>query len=324
MLYLAPIFLLVISYLLGELFTSVIRDNQIGIAERCLVGTFIFFTVFEAFNLVTIKLEGSFKIMSIAFTIFLLAIILVCGVFIAKKIYEHLEVKNPINIKPILIIACVIFVQVICFFILMPDTEGDCTVSTVNTTLMSDRIYENHPEMGDTFEYGITFRGKLVALPIMYSYIKTLFSGSTVCLVYRAIPIWTLLLSFICYGIWAKYLFKKDENVDIKVVLFLMGLGLLNMCGIFSKNCIFYNQMFRGFRGETIVFAVIAPYCLYCLLYMVNTKTNKKWIYIFLSLLAEITIADFQKGFIPTIISLLVFILLHHVARLWRWIKCRQ
>lgn len=334
MLYLAPIFLLVIAYLTGEILSTILRDKNSNIAEKCLIGTFALLVIFEGFVLVAQRINLSFNRMCIFYSVLLILIVAINAVFLSKRIYENLVVKEPISIEPIVMIVVIILIQVAGFFILMPDVTADYTLETVNTTIVSDSIYKYNPGTGKVFQNGLTLRGGIVTLPIFYAYLEKVFNhvsisgndftGNIACLIYRAIPTWGLLLSFICYGTWANYLFKKDKRIQLKVAIFLTGLGLLNICGMFSKNCIFYNQMFRGFRGETICFSVIIPYAIYCLMKMINNKNNVKWINVLLALLCTVMLVDYQKGFVPTVIAILICIAIHFINRLGRWLKCRQ
>lgn len=323
MIYLAPLFLIVISYFFGELFCFIIRDEKSNIAEKTIIGTILMLLSFEGFSLVTIKMVSSFKFTCFLYSIFLLLVVLLAIIVTHKKIFDSIRIRNLIDVKPIIAVVIIFMLQVFAFFILMPDTSLDYTLETVNTTIASDLIYENHPGLGDTFKYGITFRGKIVALPIFYAYLKTLFNGNTACFIYRAIPIWSLILNMLCYGVWAGHLFIKTANYKYKISVFLLGLGALNLCGMFSQNCIFYNQMFRGFRGGTICFSFLLPYCIYCLFSMANTKKNNKWIYIFLALICSLTLTDYEKGFIPIVLSVFLGIAAYHVNKLGRWIQRR-
>lgn len=320
MLYLAPVFLIVIAYIIGELFSGLFKYKEAILAEKCLLGTFLLAIFFEGFVLLAIKEEIPFKALCIAFSVLLLVIIALCVIFVSKRIYKNLEIKDPIDMGPIAMVVSIFAVQCICFFVFMPDAASDYTVELVNTTLYSNEIYTLNPGTGEVLQ-GMTFRGKIVSLPVFYAYISTLFGGNVSCLIYRAIPIWSLTLNFICYGLWAIYLFKNDERRQIKVAIFLTSLGVLNICGMFSKNCIFYNQMFKGFNGETICFSVIIPYCIYCALYMISNKVNNKWINILLALVCSIALTDYQKGFVPTIIVVLICCSIHLVNRIRRWIK---
>lgn len=324
MLYLTPILLLVIAYMYGELVFIIIGDKDSSIAEKCIVGTFLLLITFEIFFAIAMYNSIPFHILCKTYSIFLLLMMILILFALRGRLFKSLLVNNPVNIKPCILVLAMLLIQIACFFVLMPDTNLDQTLETINATIASDAIYSVHPGIGESFNGGMYVRGIFVSLPIFYSYIYSLFDGNTACFVYRAIPSWTLFLSFISYGIWAKFLFNKEEKIEEKISIFLTGLGLLNLSGMFSKDCVFYSQMFRGFRGETISFTVILPYCVYCIIYMINTKTNRKMIYLFLALLAELSIADYEKCFIPTVACVLLCIIIYHINKAWRWFKCRQ
>lgn len=324
MLYLAPLFLLVISYIFGEITVALFRDDNIVAAEKCLIGTFVLLISFEMFYIPAVYFSIPFHITCRMFSLFLLAVIVLALLFNGKRMAKNIRINNPVDLKPCIHVLLILAIQIICFFVLMPDKTMDQTIETVNMTLASDSFYGNHPGTGEAYTGGMTVRGVFVSLPYFFSYVYSLFEGNTACFVYRAMPMWSLFLSFICYGLWARLLFENEERIDGKISIFLTGLGLLNLSGMFSKDCIFYSQMFRGFRGETICFVMILPYCIYVLLEMICKKNNKKVIYIIMALLAELTIADHEKCFIPTIACILLGIIMCQCVRFWRWIKCRQ
>lgn len=322
--YLAPVFLLVISYVFGELYWLVTGKKEMGVTEKCIVGTFLLLLSFELGNLLSIKTQTSFESLCDIYSIFLLIVVLLAAILLSKDIYKHLYVSEPVDVLPSLAVLAVLLLQFACFFYLMPDLTSDYTLETINTTIESNLIYENHPGMGETFQYGITFRGKLVSLPIFYAYLSTLFTGEKASFLYRAIPIWTLLISYIVYGLWANILFKKENRKKVMIAMFLVGVGIINLSGMFSKNCIFYNQMFRGFRGETIIFTTILPYCVYCIFKLLEDRKNDRWLNIVLALAASVALADYQRGFLPCVISIIVCVLIYLTGKIWRWIKCRQ
>lgn len=277
-----------------------------------------------------IKMVASFSLVSRIYSGLLLAIFILTVVFCNKEIRKQWKAA-PIHITGLFPLLSILLVIQIGFLTrLVPDVSGDFTVETVNTTIQSDLIYENHPGMGDTFAYGITFRGKLVSLPLFYAYLKELFSFGEVfpchasVIVYRMIPIWGLLLSYLVYGLWAGVFFGRTDQGGRRAVLFFIGLGVIILFGSYSEDSIFYYQMYRGFRGETLVFAVLIPYAIYLCWQIYCNKKYVSVIYLIMTGITTLILTDYQKGFMPFIMAFLICSLVAAGYWLRRWLHCRN
>jgi hypothetical protein len=178
--------------------------------------------------------------------------------------------------------------------------------------------------MGTTFTYGITFRGKIVTLPLFYAYLATIFQGEIPALIYRCVPFWSILLSYLGYFLWANVLFGKEEKKIEKIAVFLGGIGLLNLSGSFSDSGIFYNQMERGFRGETFLFAVWIPFVVYLCYQIYVSKRYHAIVYLVLVVLTGLCITDVQKGMVPILFAVIISTLVMVGFRVGRWIRCRK
>lgn len=329
MYWLLPAFLLFAAYLIGSLMKKLLHDTERKGSEAILVGTLLMFLLWEFLVLPAIKIVASFAVVSRIYSGLLLAVFILSFLFCNKDIRKQWKAAS-IHVSGFVWGLLALFVmQIGCLLILSPDVTGDFTVETVNTTIQSDLIYENHPGMGDTFEYGITFRGKLVSLPLFYAYLKELFNVGewfpchASVLVYRIIPIWGLLLSYIVFGLWADVFFGKTDMGGNRTALFFIGLGLINIFGAGSEDSIFYYQMCRGFRGETFVFAVLIPYTVYLCWQIYCNKKYASIIYLVMTGITTLVLTDYQKGLIPFV---LVFIICSLVAAgywLRRWLRCR-
>ena len=166
MYWLLPAFLLFASYLMGSLIKKLLHDSEQRFPEAVLVGTLLMFLLWEFLVLPAIKLVASFTAVSRIYSGLLLAIFILSFIFCNKDIRKQWK-SVSIHVSEIVLALIMLFmIQVAFFLMFVPGTSGDFTVGTVNTTIQSDLIYENHPGMGDTFVYGITFRGKLVSLPL--------------------------------------------------------------------------------------------------------------------------------------------------------------
>ena len=259
MAYFAPLFLIIIAYLLGSLVQAVFRDKNSKLPETILVGTLMLLLLWEAVILPSIKLLASFQIVCKVYSGLLLLLVAASVIAAGKRMAEQLRITRVYDIWPIAGAIGVMALQIVFIFMLVPNLNRDFTVETVNTTLVSDLIYENHPGMGETFEYGITFRGKLVTLPLFYAYLVQVFGGTAAAMVFRVVPIWLLLLNALAYWNLGNHVFRKEENEWNRSFIVVIGIGLLNIFGSFAENCIFYYQLHRGFRGETMIYGVFLP-----------------------------------------------------------------
>lgn len=330
MYWLLPAFLLFAAYLMGSLIKKLLQDSEQKFPEAVLTGTLLMFLLWEFLVLPAIRLVASFAVVSRIYSGLLLAIFILSFIFCNKEMRKQWKTVS-VHFSGIILAAVVLFaMQIGCFLMLTPDVSGDFTVETVNTTIQSDLIYENHPGMGDTFVYGITFRGKLVSLPLFYAYLKELFSVGelfpchTSVLVYRIIPIWGLMLSYMVYGLWAEVFFGKTEMGRNRAALFFVGLGLINIFGACSEDSIFYYQLYRGFRGETIVFAVLIPYTIYLCWQIYGNKKYASVIYLIMTGITTLILTDYQKGIMPFAMVFSICTMIAAGYWLRRWLHCRN
>lgn len=324
MIYVAPIFLITISYMAGSLVQAVFKDKERLIPETCIIGTLFLLLLWEALIMPSIKLLASFSFVCKIYSGLLLGIIILSFVFARKLMLEQLRIRELHSVWPIIGALGIFAIQIMVIFMMMPDTAKDFTVETVNTTLVSDLIYENHPEMGSTFLYGITFRGKLVTLPLFYAYVLQVFGGQAATLVYRVIPGWLLTLNALVYWLWGSELFAHEKKDWNRAFVFVMGIGLLNVFGSFAKNCVFYYQIYRGFRGETFVYGLLLPYSVLLCSRIFAGKKYKSIIYFLMTIWCAVCVTDYQKGVIPIGVAFIICLLVTIGYRIRRWVRCRQ
>lgn len=324
MTYLVSAFLLFTAYLAGCLIKKIFRDPDQKLLENFILGMLLMFLLWEMLILPSIKLLASFAIVSKVYSVLLLAIALTAILFCGKEMRNGWMIRSVKMPWMALIVVMLFLLQTGYFIMMQPDVAGDFTVETVNTTIQSDLIYENHPGMGDTFTYGITFRGKLVTLPLFYAYLTNLFSCHAVVIVYRAIPTFVLLLSYMAYGLWADVFFGKAEHREAKTALFYGGITLLNFCGSLSENSMFYYQLHKGFRGETIVFSILIPYAVYLCWQIYGNKKYRSIIYLIMTGIGTLTLTDYQKGFVPLFMTVIICSLVAIGYKVRRWLHCRS
>lgn len=324
MVILLPVFLLFLAYLAGILIQKIIGATEGKIQETILIGSMFLFLAWEFLVLPAIKLLASFALVTRVYSIMLLTICTLSVLCCRKEMKMQWTVQKIWLPKAAFVVILLFLLEIGCFIFIMPDVGNDYTVEMVNTTLQSDLIYENHPFMGDTFVYGITFRGKLVSLPLFYAYLTAIFHCHATEVVYRMVPIWVLALSYISYGLWANLFFEKTKYSEWKTVFFYMGLTLLNLFGSFSKQSIFYYQLNRGFLGETIVFSVWIPYGIYLCCNLFGNKKYCSIIYLIMVVLTLLTLVDYEMGLIPFLLILVILSCIALGYRIRRWLRCRN
>ena len=316
MAFLLPLFLITASYLCGRVlqgfFQKPEHNSELPKAgETCLIGMFALLLLWEALVLPAIKLLLSFRVLTQLYSILLL---LICAKGAINCSREQGKYRfTPVSdwFSPAAVLAALVFLaQVVSFFFFYPDTRADATVETVVTTLSSDLIYENHPYMGTPFVYGITFRGKLVTLPLFYAYLKLITGSRAVTIVYRLGPFMCLLLNYAVYGIWIDQFTEQAGERSRKKALCFLVLGLLNLCGSFSEDSVFYYLIHRGFRGETIVFGVILPYVLYLCFRIFAHHEYVKILWLLMALATTIMCTDPERGLLPCVICVVLMLLI--------------
>lgn len=337
MAFLLPFFLITASYLCGRVLqgffvkckssdlNNVERNNAPTLTkagETCLIGMFALLLLWEALVLPAIKLLLSFRLLTQIYSVLLLLVCAKGAINCSREQGKNRYVPEPGWLSAVTILAVLVFfAQVVSFFFFYPDTSNDATVETVITTLSSDLIYENHPYMGSTFVYGITFRGKLVTLPLFYAYLKLITGSRAVTIVYRLAPFMSLLLNYIVYGIWIEHFTEQSKDrARLKALCFLI-LGLLNLSGSFSHDSVFYYLIHKGFRGETIVFGTVLPYVLFLCFRIFAHHEYKKLIWLAMALAVTIPLADVQRGLLPCGICVLTMLLIVLVWELGKKVK---
>ena len=315
MAFLLPVFLITVSYLCGRSLQGLFeerKNNSLPKAgETCLIGMFALLLLWEILVLPAIKLLLSFRVLTQLYSILLL---LICarGAITCSREQGRFRVAKPMDAaSPAAVVAILLFlVQVVSYFLFYPDTTNDMTVETVVTTLSSDLIYENHPLMGSTFKYGITFRGKLVSLPLFYAYLKLISGGRAVSIVYCVAPFMSLLLNYAVYGLWIDQFTEPLKDRSRMKALSFLVLGVLNLSGSFSHDSIFYYLIHKGFRGETIVFGAVLPYILYLCFRIFIHHENRKILWLLMALAVTVPLVDVQRGLLPCGICVVIMLLI--------------
>ena len=141
--------------------------------------------------------------------------------------------------------------------------DGDMTVETVNTFLAENAVYTVDPLTGAAYTLRMSFRLKILCLPTLYGTISRWTGMAPVDVVYRLIPVLTLLLGYVAYGRLAEVLFAEDS---VKRRTFLLLVGILFSMGAYMPGVDGFDLFYGGFRGVTIRAVVLLPYLLSCLI----------------------------------------------------------
>lgn len=329
MAFLLPIYLITASYLCGRVLQGLFKKckssehNNVpalpNAGETCLIGMFALLLLWEALVLPAIKLLLSFQLLTQIYSVLLLLICAKGAINCSREQGKYRFAPEQNWISTVSVLAFLVFVaQAVSYIFFYPDTNNDATVETVITTLSSDLIYENHPYMGSTFVYGITFRGKLVTLPLFYAYLQLISAGRAVTIVYRVAPFMSLLLNYTVYGIWIEQFTEHSKDrARMKALCFLV-LGLLNLSGSFSHDSVFYYLIHKGFRGETIIFGAILPYVLYLCFRIFVHREYRKLLWLVMALAVTVPIADVQRGLLPCgicVVTMLLIVLIWEIGK---------
>ncbi len=305
MVYLLPVFLLGEGVLLGRLLRLIFKkDVRMSLAEDCLIGTCGMLLIWQLFMMPGIKCNLSFSLLCRIYS----GVLFVCAC-VSALIAPGREVrssKGENNLWIILIAALIFCLQIAFYFAFVPDREGDFTLETVNATLQSGRIYMNHPATGQAFVQDMSFRGKLVTLPLFYAYLCRLVPDASLQVVCRAVPVWILALSYMAYSAWMDVFFSKSDKEGLLRGVGYTIIGLLNIGGSFSGNGIFYYQLHRGYRGETLVYSVLLPFFIYLIYRACSNKKPIWFIYSCVVFLTSFCVVDIQKGAAPLLLGFAV------------------
>lgn len=156
---------------------------------------------------------------------------------------------------------------------------GDMTVETVESFLQTDVVYGVNPLTGRGYTAGIPFRIKILGLPTLYSALCSAFQIEGVELVWKYIPLLTLLLSYSAYWLIGSILFDKESERD-KRMMFMALVSLLFCVGDYGYGMDGFGILHCGYQGVVIRNMVLVPYAFALTL-------RRKWLLTGLVVLAE-------------------------------------
>ena len=173
-------------------------------------------------------------------------------------------------------------------FICMGDTncrEGDMTVETVGSFLASDALYQINPMTGHPYTQGIPSRLRILCLPTLYACLSRLTGMSPMTVVWKVIPVITLVSSYTAFTLVSVSLFPKMEGevYGEKRACFMTIVSLLMWVGAYQPGMDGFQLLCGGWMGVTIRNLVFLPWLL-------SLCLRRKWIFAALCIPAEICI----------------------------------
>ena len=135
--------------------------------------------------------------------------------------------------------------------------QGDMTVETINSFLETNEVYSVNPMTGRPYTGGIPLRLKILCLPLLYGSICRITGLSPQVVVWKLVPVLTLLSCYLAYSVLACSLFPNNGK---KRGCFLAAVALL----LWAENYMFcmdgFGVLSCGFRGVVIRNAVLLPW----------------------------------------------------------------
>lgn len=154
---------------------------------------------------------------------------------------------------------------------------GDMTVETVNSFLQTDWIYRVNPMTGREYASGIPSRIKILCLPTFYAVLCDTFSVTPQLLVWKVIPIVTLVFCYVAFDCVAKALFAESRD---KQLTFMVFVAVLMWIGSYMFAMDGFGLLFSGWRGVSVRNLVLVPYA-------VSLCLRNKYLHALLCALAE-------------------------------------
>ena len=327
MIYLLTVFLLFAAYWVGSLVKEAVfgygkqmnnsDSDSFGTGEMCLTGMFALFILWEADALMISYMGGSFET---GVRVYIMILFALCAISAAMRIRTnkpkewYSDFVIPSSYIPAVII---IIIQAVSFFLFYPDLSDDRTTESVLTILYSQRLHFIDPDTGMTDGYVVSFFGRLPETDSFYAMLTMVAGGRNLvyATLYRVVPLLMLILEYLAYGRWIDIICGKDkEGRKLAGVLYSM-LGILNICGSFSPDGVFYSLIHRGFRGENLVFSVLVPYIAYLCYMIFGNKKKNRIIYLVMAVAVLFFAADVQRGAVPAMAVIIISVVASLISR---------
>lgn len=156
-------------------------------------------------------------------------------------------------------------------------TQGDMTAETVGSFLRTGSIYGENPLTGGLLEEGMPSRMKVLCLPTLYASLCRLLHLTPRFLVWKAVPVVTLLGSYAAYVCLGRSLIPGSRRERL---LFLICIALLFWVGSYAPGVDGFGLLTAGWRGETLRSTILVPYA-------VSLCLRRKYLHAVLCCIAE-------------------------------------
>lgn len=178
-----------------------------------------------------------------------------------------------------LILGCVIVSQAA--YILTADggyRQGDMTVETVNSFLTTNAVYSVNPMTGMPYTSGMPLRFQVLCLPTLYGSLCRITGLQPQFVVWKLVPVLTLLGCYLAYSILARSLFPDNGK---KRGCFLVAVSLLLWAENYMLGMDGFGVLSCGFRGVVIRNTVLLPW-------LFSLLIRKRRLAVLLCILAEV------------------------------------
>lgn len=136
---------------------------------------------------------------------------------------------------------------------------GDMTAETVESFLQSDGVYQVNPLTGEAYEAGVPLRVQILCLPTLYAVFCRMSGQGAVELVWKQVPLFVLLMSYLAFHSLAGALWTKEEDRE-KRMLFMAIVSVLFSVGDYLYGMDGFGLLHCGCRGVTIRGTILLPY----------------------------------------------------------------
>ncbi len=192
--------------------------------------------------------------------------------FIKNKIRSKTALSWDLNS---IIFRGIVLLQIfVILFVDIPYIKTDITAETVNSFLSTGHVYAENPLTGGA--PAMPSRLKILCLPTLYTFICKIFSAEAVTVVWRAVPVAIIILSYIVFYDLSRTLFIKKESRT----LFMLSLSVLLFVGCYTYGMEGFLLLFAGWQGNSIRAMILMPATL-------NFAIKKQWLFCVVFILTE-------------------------------------
>lgn len=287
--------MILFSLLLGTGVLSVLygRDaRKFHMADRLLAGFMAILGLAEAAHLAAVFLGRSFSDVVLLFVVGMAALsVFSAGVWIWLRTAgkeRRVSSRKGAEVTPFVAGLFLVFALSVIYQIVTVTSgdsvyrTGDMTVETVESFLETDVIYSVNPLTGRAYEGGVPLRIRIIGLPSLYGMLCRIFGLDAVELVWRLMPLFTLLMSYLAFWLLARTFFA-EKNDGRKRLLFMALVAVVFCVGDYLYGMDGFGLLYCGARGVTLRGIVFLPYAF-------GATLRHKWRLAVLCILAEVCV----------------------------------